>query len=89
MRPGDVLEDIARFAGDDDEPVIWASFACSYCLRSPNLIKIGGAPAARRAKVHCGHCKGYMRVRLSEQQVFRLWTLPRGRVFVHFPPDEW
>lgn len=83
------IDDAARFAADDPVPLVWASLACRMCLHQPTLVSIGGPPDTRVAAASCAACAAVTRVQLTEEQAHRIWTLPRGRTFVHFPPALW
>lgn len=81
--------DAARFDDHDPPQLVWASLACRFCLHRPHLVTIVGGAQERVAVAMCGLCHETTRVRLSEGQACRLWALPRGRTFVHFPPTLW
>ena len=85
----DSIDDVARFGVSDPTTVVWASLMCGVCLHQPHLVAITGSPDGRVAVASCGHCPATTRVALSDEQVHRLWTIPRGRTFVHFPAALW
>ncbi len=83
------LEDRARFGQDDCATVVLASFACRSCLTAPDLVTLTGTPGERMATSECPACGALNRVRMSDTQAFKLWTLQRGNTFVHFAPQYW
>ena len=80
---------VASFQPHDPPQLIWATFACGFCLHDAYLITIGGSPHKRIAHAHCASCGESTRVHLTDCQAYVLWTMPRGRVFVQVSPEAW
>jgi hypothetical protein len=83
------IQDQARFTQHDCSAVVLASFACTVCLKAPDLITVTGVPGRRQATSSCPSCNAMNYVRMSDEQAFQLWTLQRGNTFVHFAPEYW
>ncbi len=84
-----IVQDEARFTQGDCSAVVIASFACTVCLKTPDLISVTGLPGHRLATSRCPSCGALNQVRMSDAQAFQLWTLQRGNTFVHFAPEHW
>lgn len=83
------VQDQARFTEKDCSAVVIASFACRFCLATPELITLAGRPGERFATSSCPGCGALNRVTMSDAQAFQLWTMQRGNTFVHFAPEYW
>ena len=72
-----LLTDSARFAVDDLDPIVSASFACPYCLEAPshavfNLEEPNGSAVLCR----CDDCHASWVVAVSTGQALRLAIAP-------------
>jgi hypothetical protein len=72
-----MLTDSARFAVDDPEPLVTASFVCPYCLRTPadalfNLDEPNGSAIL----CHCTVCSTRWVVAVNPGQAMRLAIAP-------------
>jgi hypothetical protein len=83
------MYDEARFDDEDCSEVVMASFACRVCLHAADLVNLVGGPGERIAISRCSGCGTVNHVAVSDDQTYRLWTLPRGNAFVHFAPEYW
>jgi hypothetical protein len=72
--------DLARFAADDPDPLVNASFACPYCLHDPSEIALNlDEPFGSAALCRCQACRRGWAVTLNFGQALRLALAP--------PPD--
>lgn len=80
------ITDLAHFDPTADEAAIRTALACPSCGRAADLVRveadIAGGFGGRHSVASCG-CGRTTRLGLTDHQAFRLWTLPRGRLFVH------
>jgi hypothetical protein len=72
-----ILTDAARFHVDDSDPLVTASFACPYCLRTPptalfNLEEPNGSAVLCR----CDECHASWVVAVNVGQAMRLAIAP-------------
>jgi hypothetical protein len=72
-----ILTDSARFAVDDPDPLVMASFACPYCLQTPadalfNLDEPNGSALL----CHCESCNTRWIVAVNAGQAMRLAIAP-------------
>jgi hypothetical protein len=72
-----ILTDSARFAVDDPDPLVVASFVCPYCLQSPadalfNLDEPNGSAIL----CHCADCSRRWVVAVNAGQAMRLAIAP-------------
>lgn len=72
-----ILTDSARFAVDDPDPLVIASFMCPYCLRTPadalfNLDEPNGSAIL----CHCADCSRRWVVAVNAGQAMRLAIAP-------------
>lgn len=69
--------DVARFASDDPDPLISASFACPFCLRAPSAIALTDEePFGSAALCHCDLCGSSWAVALNFGQSMRMGLAP-------------
>jgi len=73
--------DVARFLSIDPDALVWASFACPYCLDYPEQLALIGDTHSRAVACVCGACEQHYSVGLSEAQTLRLALAP--------PPNLW
>jgi hypothetical protein len=72
-----IVTDMARFAGDDAEPLVSASFVCPYCLDLPSQITLNlDEPYGSVALCHCHACSRGWAVTLSFNQSMRMALAP-------------
>jgi hypothetical protein len=74
-----ILTDSARFAVDDPDPLVVASFVCPYCLQTPadalfNLDEPNGSAIL----CHCADCSRRWVVAVNPGQAMRLAIAPPG-----------
>jgi hypothetical protein len=69
--------DLARFAADDPDPLISASFACPYCLRSPAEVTLSIEETFGSAALcRCDECRSGWVVALNYGQSMRMALAP-------------
>jgi hypothetical protein len=72
-----ILTDSARFAVDDAEPLVVASFACPYCLDSPSETIFNlEEPSGSAVLCRCHGCHTSWVVAVSTGQALRLAIAP-------------
>jgi hypothetical protein len=72
-----ITTDLARFAADDDDVLVNASFACPYCLRQPTDIALNlEEPFESAALCRCTHCRRGWAITLNFGQALRLALAP-------------
>jgi hypothetical protein len=72
-----ILTDAARFAVDDPDPLVLASFACPYCLGAPTdaLFSLE-EPNGSAVLCHCETCSKRWVVAVNPGQAMRLAIAP-------------
>jgi hypothetical protein len=72
-----ILTDSARFAVDDIDPLVVASFACPYCLEDPDTAVFSlEEPAGSAVLCHCDTCHANWMVAINPGQALRLAIAP-------------
>ena len=72
-----LLTDNARFPVDAPDPVVNASFACPYCLRSPALALFDlDEPGGSAVRCRCEECHTSWVVAVNVGQAMRLAIAP-------------
>jgi hypothetical protein len=72
-----ITTDLARFAADDADVLVNASFACPYCLRQPTDIALNlEEPFESAALCRCAHCRRGWAITLNFGQALRLALAP-------------
>jgi hypothetical protein len=72
-----ILTDSARFAVDDADPLVVASFACPYCLDSPSETIFNlEEPSGSAVLCRCDVCHTSWVVAVSTGQALRLAIAP-------------
>ena len=75
-----VTQDVARFADDDPEAVVAASFACPVCLHAPCRVTLDDRAAVAVARCTCETCGVPWTVALTAVQILRLSLDPPAAV---------
>jgi hypothetical protein len=72
-----ITTDLARFAADDDDALVNASFACPCCLRRPTEVALSiDEPWGSAALCRCQDCGHGWAVTLNSGQALRLALAP-------------
>jgi hypothetical protein len=72
-----ILTDAARFAVDDTDALVVASFACPYCLRTPSRATFNlDEPNGSAVLCHCEECDRSWIVAVNVGQAMRLAIAP-------------
>jgi hypothetical protein len=72
-----LVTDLARFAADDPDPIIGASFACPFCLRAPAAVVLNVEEAFGSAALcRCDECSRGWAVTLNFGQALRMALAP-------------
>jgi hypothetical protein len=66
------MPEVARFRPDDPDPVVQASFACSYCLHQPDEATIEEAHDGAVVRCCCAPCDHEWAVMLDGEQSLRV-----------------
>lgn len=68
--------DFARFAADDVEPLVSASFACPWCLSLPTEVVLNLEPEGSMALCRCEECRRGWALALDSGQSLRVALAP-------------
>lgn len=80
------IHDVAHFAPSASADDVRDALRCVACASPSDLVRVAAVDGARHAVIACGYGQT-TRLGLTDAQAYRLWTLPRGRMFVHVAPD--
>ncbi len=76
-----LLTDTARFAVDDAEALVAASFACPYCLGEPSHSEFKlDEPHRSTVRCRCDNCDTNWAVAVNTAQALRLAIAPPDRL---------
>jgi hypothetical protein len=71
-----VLVEVARFLPDDPDPLVQASFACTWCLHEPTAVTVEHGPDGSSVACRCQPCERSWAVVLAPEQGLRLQLRP-------------
>ena len=75
-----VTQDVARFAVDDPEVLVAATFACPVCLRAACRVLLADGAELPVARCTCEHCACVWTLAVDAPQLLRLSLDPPATV---------